>query len=71
MKINFCALLSDHKLVKTSEENAGGREFRFVRSCRCGGHIEKSFPLHENELLGNIGLNKYNFPVDEKVSVRP
>lgn len=68
MKETTCKFWFNHSLVKDTQENAAGNEFRFVKSCRCGKHFEKSVPLHENDLLGQIDLHSNNFPVDEAVS---
>lgn len=58
----------NHKLTKTSEESAGGTLFRFVEICRCGEHVQKSIPIHDNDLMADINLTKTNYWVDEEAS---
>jgi hypothetical protein len=68
MKKVLCGLWFNHIKNVQSTEDSGGKEFRFVTSCRCGKHVSKSVPLHENDLLSNINLNQWNFPIDESAS---
>lgn len=68
LKKILCFMWFNHRQSVNSMEDARGKEFRYVSSCRCGKHVTKSVLLHDNDLLSNINLNSHNFPIDEKLS---
>lgn len=53
-----------HPLTMKTQESAGGKRFRYVETCRCKKRIQKSIPLHDNDLLENIQISNINYPVD-------
>ena len=58
----------NHKLTKQSTEDAKGSMFRFVERCGCGKRVQKSIPLHDNDLLADINLTKTNYWIDKEAS---
>lgn len=67
MKKIWCEFFN-HKLTKTSEESTEGTMFRFVESCKCGKRVQKSIPIHDNDLLADINLTKTNYWIDKEAS---
>lgn len=69
MKKIFCMLGFNHLLTaKSIEKETDG--FRYVKTCKCGKHIQKSVFLKEHEFYQQVDVDSDNFPIDRALSTK-
>lgn len=64
MKKMMCSLFFRHRqVIYETKDVSGGKDFQYIKRCRCGERVTKSVPLNDNDLLANIHISHREFPV--------